>query len=101
MRIQLYLATFFTAFLSLMVWQTRYVLTHATFLNNFSGKGFGAVSFTIGVLCVILGVTMKKREDTIFGSYILAIGVTVFALGFLDLFNPTLASGLKVIQLNS
>jgi hypothetical protein len=100
MRDQLYLATFFTAFLSLMIWQTDYVMTHAYFLNNFRGKGFGAVSFSVGTLCIILGIVMRKKGDRIFGSYVVAIGVTVLALGFLDLFAPALAFNLKIDQLN-
>ena len=100
MRTQLYLVTFFTAFLSIMIWQTDYVLTHAYFLNNFRGKELGAVSFTIGILCIILGAIMTKKENTIFGSYLISIGLTVLALGFLDLFAPALAFYLKIIQLN-
>lgn len=82
-----------------MIWQADYVLTHAYFLNNFRGKGLGTVSFSVGILCVILGI-MTKKGNKIFGSYLMAIGVTVLALGFLDLFAPALAFNLKINQLN-
>jgi hypothetical protein len=43
---------------------------------------------------------MTKKGNQIFGYYMMGFGVTVLALGLLDLFAPALAFDLKINQLN-